>query len=108
MVATQSRTPVALTSLAGNQFMKAYRITTPFRAGGFAYAIQPHREVRPESGLSIYEIYDMKAYRITTPFRAESGRVGGGGVAFAVQPHREVRPGSGLVGIVEHIEVNKR
>ena len=31
-----------------------------------------------------------------------------GGVAFAVQPHREVRPKSGLVGIVEHIVVNKR
>ena len=31
-----------------------------------------------------------------------------GGFAFAVQPHREVRPESGLVGIVEHIEVNKR
>ena len=34
---------------------------------GFACAIQPHREVRPESGLSIY---DMKAYRIMTPFWA--------------------------------------
>ena len=33
---------------------------------------------------------------------------GGGGFAFAVQPHREVRPESGLVGIVEHIVVNKR
>ena len=44
--------------------------------GGFAFAIQPHREVRPESGLSIYEIYDMKACRITTLF---SGRVGGRG-----------------------------
>ena len=33
---------------------------------------------------------------------------GGGGVAFAVQPHREVRPESGLVGIAEHIVVNKR
>ena len=32
----------------------------------------------------------------------------GGGFAFAVQLHREVRPESGLVGIVEHIEVNKR
>ena len=31
-----------------------------------------------------------------------------GGVAFAVQLPREVRPESGLVGIVEHIEVNKR
>ena len=31
-----------------------------------------------------------------------------GGFGFAVQPHREVRPESGLVGIVEHIEVNKR
>ena len=30
------------------------------------------------------------------------------GFAFAVQLHREVRPESGLVGIVEHIEVNKR
>ena len=29
--------------------------------GGFACAIQPHREVRPESRLSIYEVYDMKA-----------------------------------------------
>ena len=44
--------------------------------GGFAFAIQPHREVRPESGLSIYEIYDMKACRITTLFsgRGEGGR----------------------------------
>ena len=65
----------------------------------------------------------MKACRILTPFWAigegdeeeeEKGRgrqgtsYGGGGVAFAVQPHREVRPESGLVGIVEHIEVNKR
>ena len=33
---------------------------------------------------------------------------GGGGVACAVQPHREVRPESGLVGIAEHIVVNKR
>ena len=40
------------------------------RKGGSAYAIQPHREVRPESGLSIYEVYDMKAYRIMTPFWA--------------------------------------
>ena len=96
MVATRSRTPVALTSLAGNQFMKAYRIMTPFwargegeeeekrkkrrgegycrtqarREGGSACAIQPHCEVRPEFGLSIYEIYDMKAYRIMTPFWA--------------------------------------
>ena len=31
-----------------------------------------------------------------------------GGFVFAVQPHREVRPESGLVGIVEHIQVNKR
>ena len=37
---------------------------------GFAYAIQPHREVRPESGLSNYEVYDMKAFRILTPFWA--------------------------------------
>ena len=43
---------------------------------GLACAIQPHHEVKPESGLSIYEIYDMKACRITTLF---SGRVGGGG-----------------------------
>ena len=63
----------------------------------------------------------MKAYRITTPFWAESGKNGEegtwrmmysqkrrGGFAFAVQLHREVRPESGLVGIVEHIEVNKR
>ena len=61
--------------------MKAYRITTPFWAesgkqGGFTCAIQPHREVRPESGLSIYEVYDMKACRITTLF---SGRGGGDG-----------------------------
>ena len=34
VVATRSRTPVALTSLAGNQFMKAYRIMTPFWARG--------------------------------------------------------------------------
>ena len=33
---------------------------------------------------------------------------GGGGVAFAVQLHRDVKPESGLVGIVEHIVVNKR
>ena len=44
--------------------------------GGFACAIQPHREVRPGSGLSIYEIYDMKACRIPTLF---SGRGEGGG-----------------------------
>ena len=31
-----------------------------------------------------------------------------GGFAFAFQLHREVRPESGLVGIVEHIQVNKR
>ena len=31
-----------------------------------------------------------------------------GGFAFAIQLHREVRPESGLVGIVEHIQVNKR
>ena len=31
-----------------------------------------------------------------------------GGFAFAVQLHREVRPESGLVGIVEHIVVNRR
>ena len=40
------------------------------RRGGSAYAIQPHREVRPESGLSVYEVYDMKACRILTPFWA--------------------------------------
>ena len=38
----------------------------------------------------------------------EEGSEGGRGFAFAVQLHREVRPESGLVGIVEHIEVNKR
>ena len=32
VVATRSRTPVAITSQAGNQFMKAYRIMTPFWA----------------------------------------------------------------------------
>ena len=31
-----------------------------------------------------------------------------GAFVFAVQPHREVRPESGLVGIVEHIVVNKK
>ena len=31
-----------------------------------------------------------------------------GGFAFAVQLHREVKPESGLVGIVEHIVVNKK
>ena len=41
-----------------------------FGPGGSAYAIQPHREVRPESGLSVYEVYDMKACRILTPFWA--------------------------------------
>ena len=41
--------------------------------GGVAFAIQPHREVRPESGLSIYEIYDMKACRITTLFSGRGG-----------------------------------
>ena len=62
VVATRLRTPVAITSYAG-QSMKAYRITTPFWAeffifyffleegGGVAVAIQLHREVRPESGL---------------------------------------------------------
>ena len=39
-------------------------------------------------------------------FLARDG--GGFAFAFAVQPHREVRPESGLVGIVEHIVVNKR
>ena len=34
MVATRSRTPVAITSQAGNQFMKAYRITTLFSGRG--------------------------------------------------------------------------
>ena len=34
--------------------------------------------------------------------------VGRRGFAFALQPHREVRPESGLVGIAEHIVVNKR
>ena len=48
----------------------------PGGGGGVACAIQPHREVRPESGLSIYEVYDMKACRITTLF---SGRGGGDG-----------------------------
>ena len=38
----------------------------------------------------------------------DAGERPGGGFAFAVQPHREVRPESGLVGIVEHIVVNKR
>ena len=65
--------------------------------GGVACAIQPHREVRPESGLSVYEVYDMKACRITTLFsgRGEGGREkiqgkkgkGEGGFVFAVQPH---------------------
>ena len=41
----------------------------PVWGGWFAYAIQPHREVRPESGLST-EVYDMKASRILTPFWA--------------------------------------
>ena len=51
----------------------------------------------------------MKAYRITTPFWAEFFCMFfGGGFVFAVQPHREVRPESGLVGIAEHIVVNKR
>ena len=68
--------------------------------------------MRPESGLSIYEIFDMKACRITTllgPGRGKRRKMGGrGGGAFAIQLHREVRPESGLVGIVEHIQVNKR
>ena len=40
--------------------------------------------------------------------RRAVGMMGGGGFACAVQLHREVRPESGLVGIVEHIQVNKR
>ena len=90
--------------------------------------------MRPEFGLPIYEIFDMKAglptyeildmkaCRITTLFWGRGEGRGGGrkvqglglfgyrgwGFAFAVQPHREVRPESGLVGIVEHIVVNKR
>ena len=65
--------------------------------GGFACAIQPHREVRPESGLSIYEIYDMKACRITTLFSGRGGgrkekdrdtiKGRGEGSVFAAQPH---------------------
>ena len=46
--------------------------------GGFACAIQPHREVKPESGLSLYEILDMKACRITTLFWGRGGGRGGG------------------------------
>ena len=37
--------------------------------GGVAFAVQPHREVRPGSWL-------VKAYHITTPFWAESGKEG--------------------------------
>ena len=59
--------------------------------GGFACAIQPHREVKPESGLSIYEIYDMKACRITIRF---SGRVGG-----AEGGERDARTASGCLGL---------
>ena len=35
----------------------------------FCYPASPH-QVRPESGLPIYEIFDMKACRITTLFGA--------------------------------------
>ena len=94
MVATRSRTPVALTSLAGNQFMKAYRIMTPFWARGEGEGEEKRKKRRGE----------REGY-----CRAQARRViRRGGVAFAVQPHREVRPESGLVGIVEHIVVNKR
>ena len=44
-------------------------------------------------------------------FRRRAGQLteeGEGGFACAVQPHREVRPESGLVGIAEHIVINKR
>ena len=72
--------------------------------------------MRPEFGLPNYEIFDMKACRITTLLGAgereeEEDKKRGrreGGFACAVQPHREVRPESGLVGIVEHIQVNKK
>ena len=64
--------------------MKAYHITTPFWAefgtvgGGFACAIRLHREVKPESGLTLYEIFDMKACRITTLFWGRGAGRGGG------------------------------
>ena len=48
------------------------------RGGGFACAIQPHREVKPESGLTLYEIFDMKACRITTLFWGRGAGRGGG------------------------------
>ena len=56
--------------------------------GGFACAIRLHREVKPESGLTLYEIFDMKACRITTLFWGRGAGRGGG---------REVQ---GLVGLV--------
>ena len=46
--------------------------------GEFAFAIQPHREVRPESGLPTYEILDMEACRITTLFWGRGAGRGGG------------------------------
>ena len=48
VVATRSRTPVALTSLAGNQFMKAYRIMTPFWARGEGEGEEKRKKRRGE------------------------------------------------------------
>ena len=47
-------------------------------------------------------------YAILTCLTEGSVDVRDGGFACAVQPHREVRPESGLVGIAEHIVINKR
>ena len=99
MVATRSRTPVALTSLAGNQFMKAYRIMTPFwargegeeeekrkkrRGEGYCRTQARHRggggavvATRSRTPVAITSQAGnqfMKAYRITTSFRAGEGK----------------------------------
>ena len=50
MVATRSRTPVAITSQAGNQFMKAYRIMTPVWARGEGEEEEKRKKRRGEGG----------------------------------------------------------
>ena len=97
--------------------------------GGFAFATRLHREVKPESGLTLYEIFDMKACRITTLFWGRGKRRRKGSVGFSgfsggrgrewsegkkggrgcplccfdhkAQPRRDMYPACGAAGLIK-------
>ena len=88
--------------------MKAYRIMTSFWARGEGEEEEKRKKRRGEGYCRTQARRVIRSLFLSRIVGVRIYPRGRGGFACAVQPHREVRPESGLVGIAEHIVINKR